>query len=173
MMIQDSFKNWRGMSDSGGRRIKRSIFIDVSSIRFLEPDEIQRFGEFSLLRDYVTRKRSEIESHNAKSNRNPRINADIRRLTNIGTLHAYIYTYLKNHPDIQQNMTLLVRQLDPTPQGLPVEIYCFTNTTNWNDYEGIQSDIIDHLFAVIPDFGLRAFQSPSGRDFAQLTSRAS
>jgi miniconductance mechanosensitive channel len=119
------------------------------------------------LRDYVEQKRRDIDSHNA-SGRDRAINANIRRLTNVGTFRAYIYNYLKNHPQIHENMTLLVRQLDPTPQGLPIEIYCFTNTTEWNTYEGIQSDLMDHLFALAPDFGLRIFQSPSGQDVREL-----
>jgi len=166
-LIEDSFKNWRGMALAGGRRIKRSIFIDVNTIDFLEPNEIETFEKYALLQDYIDQKRRELETHNA-SGRDRTINANIRRLTNLGTFRAYIYSYLKNHPQIHRNMTLLVRQLDPTPQGLPIEIYCFTTTTDWNAYEDIQSDIIDHLFAVAPDFGLRAFQNPSGQDLQRL-----
>jgi len=166
-LIEDSFKNWRGMTIAGGRRIKRSIFIDANTIRFLEPDEIEAFEKYTLLQDYIDHKRRDIESYNA-SGRDRTINANIRRLTNVGTFRAYIYSYLKNHPQIHKNMTLLVRQLDPTPQGLPIEIYCFTTTTNWNAYEDIQSDMIDHLFAVAPDFGLHTFQNPSGQDFKRL-----
>ena len=156
------------MSLSGGRRIKRSIFIDMNTINFLEPKEIERFEKYALLKDYIDEKRREIEDYNASSEER-RINANIRRLTNVGTFRAYIYSYLRNHAAIHKNMTLLVRQLDPTPQGLPIEIYCFTNTTNWGAYEGIQSDLLDHLLALAPDFGLRTFQSPSGRDLLQLT----
>jgi miniconductance mechanosensitive channel len=167
-LIEDSFKNWRGMALAGGRRIKRSIFIDVNTIDFLEPDEIDAFEKYALLRDYIEHKRQDIEAHNA-SGRDRTINANIRRLTNLGTFRAYIYSYLKNHPQIHKNMTLLVRQLDPTPQGLPIEIYCFTTTTEWNAFEDIQSDMMDHLFAVAPDFGLRTFQNPSGEDLRGLT----
>jgi miniconductance mechanosensitive channel len=167
-LIEDSFKNWRGMALAGGRRIKRSIFIDVNTIDFLEPDEIDAFEKYALLRDYIEHKRQEIETYNA-SGRDRTINANIRRLTNLGTFRAYIYSYLKNHPQIHKNMTLLVRQLDPTPQGLPIEIYCFTTTTEWNAFEDIQSDMMDHLFAVAPDFGLRTFQNPSGEDLRGLT----
>ncbi len=166
-LIEDSFKNWRGMALAGGRRIKRSIFIDVNTIDFLEPNEIETFEKYALLQNYIDQKRRELETHNA-SGRDRTINANIRRLTNLGTFRAYIYSYLKNHPQIHGNMTLLVRQLDPTPQGLPIEIYCFTTTTDWNAYEDIQSDMIDHLFAVAPDFGLRAFQNPSGQDLKRL-----
>jgi len=149
-LIEDSFKNWRGMSLAGGRRIKRS----------------------ALLQDYVEQKCRDIESYDS-GGRDRAINANIRRLTNVGTFRAYLYNYLKNHPQIHKNMTLLVRQLDPTPQGLPIEIYCFTTTTEWNAYEDIQSDVMDHLFALAPDFGLRIFQSPSGQDVRQLAAGAS
>jgi miniconductance mechanosensitive channel len=168
-LIEDSFKNWRGMSLAGGRRIKRSVFIDVNTIRFLEPGDIESFEKYALLQDYVEQKHQDIESYNSNA-RDRAINANIRRLTNVGTFRAYIYNYLKNHPQIHKRMTLLVRQLDPTPQGLPIEIYCFTTTTEWNAYEDIQSDLMDHLFALAPDFGLRIFQNPSGQDVRQLAN---
>jgi len=171
-LISGSFKNWRGMSLSGGRRIKRSLFIDVASIRFLEPDEVQSFEGFALLGDYMRRKREEIEGYNAEDGRNPEISADIRRLTNLGTLRAYIASYLRNHPKIHGGMTLLVRQLAPGPRGLPIEMYCFTNTTDWNEYESIQSDIFDHILAIVPEFGLRVFQSPSGVDIERLAAES-
>jgi len=167
-LIDESFKNWRGMSRSGGRRIKRAILIDVNTIRFLDDDEVQRFGAFALLRDYIEAKRGEVSAYNADGGRDATINADIRRLTNVGTFRAYVVAYLRSHPRVHQGMTLIVRQLAPTPQGLPLEIYCFTNITNWNAYEGIQSDIMDHLLAIAPEFGLRAFQMPSGDDVARL-----
>ena len=171
-LISGSFKNWRGMSLSGGRRIKRSLFIDVASIRFLEPEEVQSFEGFALLGDYMRRKREEIEGYNAEDGRNPEISADIRRLTNVGTLRAYIASYLRNHPKIHGGMTLLVRQLAPGPRGLPIEMYCFTNTTDWNEYESIQSDIFDHILAIVPEFGLRVFQSPSGVDIERLAAES-
>ncbi|MCZ6784855.1 MAG: mechanosensitive ion channel [Proteobacteria bacterium] len=167
-LIEGSFKNWRGMSRSGGRRIKRSVFIDVSSIRFLHEGEVEKFGRFELLRDYVTRKGEEIAAHNAEPGRDVAINADIRRLTNVGTFRAYVLAYLRSHPKVHERMTLLVRQLALGSEGLPIEIYCFTNDTNWGRYEEIQADIFDHLLAVLPDFGLRAFQSPSGADLARI-----
>jgi len=170
-LITGSFKNWRGMSVSGGRRIKRSFFIDVTSIRFLEPGEVRRFEDFALLRDYVRVKSGEIERYNAEEGRNPEINADIRRLTNVGTLRAYILSYLRNHPKIRPNMTLLVRQLAPGSKGLPIEVYCFTSTTDWGAYEAIQSDLFDHILAIVPEFGLRVFQSPSGADVERLTRK--
>jgi len=135
-LIEDSFKNWRGMTIAGGRRIKRSIFIDANTIRFLDPNEIETFEKYTLLQEYIDQKRRDIETDN-ESERDRTINANIRRLTNVGTFRAYIYSYLKNHPLIHKNMTLLVRQLDPTPQGLPIEIYCFTTTTDWNAYDPV------------------------------------
>jgi miniconductance mechanosensitive channel len=167
-LIETSFKNWRGMSRSGGRRIKRAIHFDMSSIRFLEEDEIERFGRFTLLKDYVAAKREELERYNAEPGRDASLNADIRRLTNIGTLRAYILSYLRSHPKIHQGMTLLVRQLAPSGEGLPIEIYAFTNDTRWAAYEDIQADIFDHVLAIAPEFGLRPYQKPSGEDLAQL-----
>jgi len=167
-LIETSFKNWRGMSRSGGRRIKRAIYFDMSSIRFLEEDEIERFSHFALLQEYVTSKREELAAYNAEPGRDASINADIRRLTNIGTLRAYIRSYLRSHPKIHQGMTLLVRQLAPGGEGLPIEIYAFTNDTAWAAYEDIQADIFDHVLAIAPEFGLRPYQKPSGDDLARL-----
>jgi len=166
--IAGSFKNWRAMGEAGGRRIKRSLLLDMSSIRFLTPEEIDRFGAFALLKEYIANKRSEVSAFNAEAGRDSRINADIRRLTNVGTFRAYIYQYLRHHPAIHQDMTLMVRQLEPSSAGLPIEIYCFTNITNWSIYEGIQSDIVEHLLAVAGDFDLRIFQNPSGEDLARI-----
>jgi miniconductance mechanosensitive channel len=170
-LISDSFKNWRGMSQSGGRRIKRSLFIDVTTIRFLNSDEIQRFRSWSMLRDYIDEKTRDIESFNAEAGRNREIDADIRRLTNVGTLRAYIVAYLHAHPKIHEDMTLLVRQLQPGPTGLPIEIYCFTNDTNWNAYEAIQADLFDHILALVHEFGLRVFQEPTGADLEAIGAR--
>jgi miniconductance mechanosensitive channel len=167
-LIETSFKNWRGMSQSGGRRIKRSVSFDMGSVRFLEEDEIESFGRIALLSDYIAAKREELAAHNAEPGRDPSINADIRRLTNIGTLRAYIRSYLRNHPKIHQGMTLLVRQLNPSGEGLPIEIYAFTNDTAWAAYENIQADILDHILAIAPEFGLRPYQKPSGDDLARL-----
>ena len=166
--ITAPFKNWRGMSESNSRRIKRSLFIDVTSIRFLENDEIERFASIALLRDYFAQKQRELTSHNSEPGRDPSKNADIRRLTNVGTLRAYMLEYLRNHPKIHKERTLIVRQLSPSPEGLPIEIYCFTNDIVWANHEGIQSDIFDHFFAIAPEFGIRIFQRPSGGDLASL-----
>ena len=167
-LITDSFKNWRGMSQSGGRRIKRAIFIDVSSIRFQTQDEVDHFTRFALLKDYVKNKEQELADYNAGLATEVDAEVNRRRLTNVGTFRAYAYNYLKNHPRIHKDMTLIVRQLGPGPEGLPLEIYCFTNTTEWAVYEDIQSDIFDHLLAIVPEFGLRLYQKPAGSDLANL-----
>ena len=169
-LIDESYKNWRGMSQSGGRRIKRSVKIDVSSIRFLEDKEVKKFEEFALLRQYLTEKKAELHTYNAALDAPNTANVNLRRLTNLGTFRAYIFNYLKNHPCIHSNMTLLVRQLQPEETGIPIEIYCFTNTTEWNSYEDIQADIFDHIMAQCDDFGLKVFQSPSGTDVRALIS---
>jgi len=164
--LEHSFKNWRGMQESGGRRIKRSVFIDLSTIRFLTDEEVDRFGRFFLLHDYIARKKAELEAHNRAVVHDSSLVANVRRLTNVGTLRAYVEAYLRQHPGIHQEMTFLVRQLQPTPEGLPLEIYVFTNDVRWAVYEGIQADVFDHILAVAPEFGLRVFQNPSGHDFA-------
>jgi len=167
-LITDSFKNWRGMSQSGARRIKRAIFVDVSSIRFQTQDEVDHFKRFALLNDYVKNKEQELADYNVGLATEVDADVNRRRLTNVGTFRAYAYDYLKNHPRIDKNMTLIVRQLAPGPEGLPLEIYCFTNTTEWAAYEDIQSDIFDHLLAIVPEFGLRLYQKPAGSDLANL-----
>lgn len=167
--ISDSFKNWRGMSESGGRRIKRSIYIDVNSIRFLRHEEIERFREWALLRDYIDAKQGEIEAFNHQPGRNAEIAADIRQLTNVGTLRAYLDAYLKAHPKVHtEGYTLIVRQLQPGPQGLPIEIYCFSNDQDWGRYEAVQADIFDHVLAMVGEFGLRVYQQPGGADLERL-----
>ena len=167
-LITDSFKNWRGMSQTGARRIKRAVVIDVSSIRIQTEDEIDHFTRFALLGNYIKEKQQELADYNAGLATEVDEEVNRRRLTNIGTFRAYAFNYLKNHPRIDQNMTLIIRQLAPGPEGLPLEIYCFTNTTEWAVYEDIQSDIFDHLLAVMPEFGLRLFQKPAGSDLVNL-----
>ncbi|WP_455479009.1 mechanosensitive ion channel family protein [Bartonella sp. B23] len=167
-LVTHPFKNWRGMKEAGGRRIKRSLFIDQSSIRFHTKEEQEYLSRFNLLEDYFTQKIPEIDEWNAQLNKNHDVLANTRRLTNIGTFRAYVFAYLKNHLNIAQNMTLMTRQLSPTPNGLPLEIYCFTNTTVWLEYEQIQSDIFDHLYSILPSFGLKIFQNPSGYDFHHI-----
>ena len=168
-LISDSFKNWRGMSMSGGRRIKRSVSIDLQSVRFLSEEEIERFADWSLLSGYIASKCSELADANAAPGVNPQVQSDLRRLTNLGTLRAWIWELLRNHPNVHQaGHTLLVRQLSSGPQGVPIEIYCFSNDTDWIAYEAIQSDLFDRILAIVPEFGLRVFQEPSGADLAGL-----
>ncbi len=167
-LISDSFKNWRGMSESGGRRIKRSISVDVSSIRVLTDEEIERFKRFALLRDYIADKEAGLRAYNAALDDPGESGVNLRRLTNIGTFRAYIHNYLRHHPQIHDGMTLIVRQLQPGAEGLPIEIYAFSNDTNWDAYEGIQADIFDHICAIVPEFGLRLYQKPAGADLAGL-----
>ena len=166
--ISESFKNWRGMSESGGRRIKRAIHLDMNSIHFLLDEEVARLSRFEFLHEYLQAKRSELEVANAREVPGDDLIPDPRRLTNVGTFRAYVRHYLHNHPTIHQEMTLLVRQLQPGPQGLPLEIYCFSNDTDWGNYEGLQADIFDHLIASLPAFGLQAFQEPAGSDLTAL-----
>jgi miniconductance mechanosensitive channel len=162
--LEHSFKNWRNMFEGGGRRIKRAIYINTSTIRFLSPEEVEKFSRFALLRDYIREKVAEIDGHNA--GQDPSLVVNSRRLTNIGTLRAYIVAYLRSHPTIRQDLTFLVRQLAPTPEGLPLEIYVFTGDTRWAYYEAIQADIFDHILSIVPEFGLSVYQRPSGRDYA-------
>ncbi|HYQ37677.1 MAG TPA: mechanosensitive ion channel family protein [Pseudomonas sp.] len=165
--ITDSFKNWRGMQESGGRRIKRSLFLDQNSVHFLAADEIEHLCKFALLKDYLHGKLGELAEWNRRLSERGEAPLNQRRVTNIGTFRAYVERYLRQHPGIRQDMSLLVRQLSPTADGLPLELYCFTNTTAWVPYEGIQADIFDHLLAILPEFGLRVFQHPSGADLRE------
>ncbi|MBX3664303.1 MAG: mechanosensitive ion channel family protein [Burkholderiales bacterium] len=171
-MITESFKNWRGMSESGGRRIQRSLLIDQNSVRFFSAAECERLHRFALLRDYLASKEREIDDWNARLEAQGRDPVNARRLTNLGTFRVYVDSYLRSHPGIHQGMTTLVRQRNPGPTGLPLEIWCFTNTTAWAQYEAIQSDIFDHLLAIIPEFGLRIFQEPGGADIRGLVDAA-
>ena len=164
-MMSESFKNWRGMQQSGGRRIKRSLFIDASGIRFVRDDEELKLTQIHLLTDYIGRKQAELKSWNEAQGNVAALSANRRRMTNIGTFRAYALAYLNSHPDIQPDMTCMVRQMQATAQGIPLEIYCFTRTTAWADYERIQGDIFDYLLAVMPEFGLSLYQQPSGMDF--------
>jgi miniconductance mechanosensitive channel len=164
----DWFRNWRFMSESGGRRIRRDLYVDQSTIRFLDNGEIERFKRFDLLREYIAGKEALLAEVNRPAEKASEDSVNARRLTNVGTFRAYVYSYLRGHPQIRQDMTLLVRQREPTPDGLPIQIYCFTATTKWAEYEGIQSDIFDHFLAIVPEFGLRVFQHPSGQDLKEI-----
>ncbi len=166
-LIEGAFKNWRGMEEAGGRRIKRSLFLDTSSVRFCDEAMLERFRRIELLKPYLAEKERELAAANAAQGADgPAINR--RTLTNLGTFRAYVAAYLRRHPKLRQDMTLIVRQLEVTPNGLPLEVYCFSADTNWANYEAIQADIFDHLFAAIPSFGLRIFQNPAGADFRAL-----
>ncbi|WP_297896084.1 mechanosensitive ion channel domain-containing protein [Shewanella sp.] len=168
-LVSDAFRNWRGMSESGGRRIKRAVNIDINSIKFLTEEERNRLSKINCLKEYFPAKISEIQASNAKvSDLDMRVNG--RHLTNVGTFRAYLQEYLQRHDKVHKDMTLMVRQLAPTTEGLPIEIYIFTNDTRWAFYEAIQADIFDHIFAVLPEFGLQAFQAPTGNDIRSLKS---
>ena len=167
-LIDSTFKNWRGMSESGGRRIKRSLFIDINSISLCSPETLEKYKKFELISEYIDRKQKEVSEHNQANNIDTSELINGRRLTNIGTFRAYIEAYLKNNSLIHKEMTFLVRQLDPTEKGLPMQIYVFSNDIDWVRYEGIQSSIFDHLLAVVPVFGLRIFQNPTGKDFGTI-----
>ncbi|MGA9523224.1 MAG: mechanosensitive ion channel family protein [Myxococcaceae bacterium] len=165
--LEHSFKNWRGMTESGGRRIKRAFHIDMTSVRFIGSEEIDHFGRFALLQDYIARKKQELEVWNREhQEKDPNIVPHARLLTNVGTLRAWIVNYLRQHPKLHKDRVLLVRQLAPTPEGLPIEIYAFCNDTAWTTYENVQADIFDHVLAMVPRFGLRVFQNPSSYDLA-------
>lgn len=166
-LVSDSFKNWSGMSASGGRRIKRSISIDTTSIHFLDEDEQQKLIQARLLKPYMAARTEEIAQWNQQQEAEASA-LNHRRMTNVGTFRAYLNEYLLNHPRIRQDMTLMVRQLAPDNQGLPIEIYAFTSTVIWREYESIQADIFDHIFAVVGEFGLRIHQAPTGNDVRAL-----
>ncbi|MBU4486420.1 MAG: mechanosensitive ion channel family protein [Candidatus Delongbacteria bacterium] len=166
--IEESFQNWRGMTESNGRRIKRSVNIDMSSIRFLDLSDIGKFKKIRLLKDYIEGKIIEIDEYNQKFNERERNFVNQRNLTNIGTFRLYLKNYLHSHPKINTEMTFLVRQLSPGPEGLPIEIYVFSNNNRWVEYEDIQADIFDHILAIIPEFDLAIYQRPSGNDIQSL-----
>lgn len=171
-LISDSFKNWRGMSESGGRRIKRSICIDMNTVHFADEDMLKKFQTMELLTDYVQKKQEDINAANSEQGID--LSATVvngRRQTNLGIFRAYLKAYLHDNPKIHKGMTFLVRHLQSTPQGLPIEIYVFSSDKNWANYEGIQADIFDHVLASIPEFGLRVYQEPSGNDLASLKLR--
>jgi len=167
-----AYKNWRGMQESGGRRIKRAIHVDLASIRFCDDEMLQRFKTVDILREYLDQKLDEIEQERISKGIEIDSPLDGRQLTNLGTYRAYMEAYLRAHPKIhQEGMTFLIRQLAPGPTGVPLEIYVFTKTTEWVAYERIQADIFDHLLAAAPVFDLRVFQEPTGMDFARGFSK--
>lgn len=169
-MVTESFSNWRGMEESGGRRMKRAIIINIKSIKFLSEDDIAKFKRINYLKEYIENKEQEIAKKNAELGINNDAHINGKSLTNIGTFRIYLENYLKNNENINTNMTLMVRQLPSNEKGLPIEIYVFSKVQEWIKYEQIQSDIFDHIFAIIPVFGLQIFQNPSGDDFNKLSS---
>jgi|TARA_B110000196_G_scaffold184737_1_gene158335 miniconductance mechanosensitive channel len=170
-LIDSAFRNWRGMSESGGRRIKRSLYIDMNSIHLCTEEMLDKFMRFEILTEYINGKIKEVTDHNESNKINTAELINGRRLTNVGTFRAYIEAYLQNNSKIHPEMTFLIRQLEPTDRGLPIQIYVFSNDIDWVRYEGIQADIFDHLLAIIPEFGLKVFQSPTGKDFSKLRSK--
>ena len=171
-LISDSFQNWRGMEESGGRRIKRSLNIDMDSIRFCDDELLEKLNKIIVLKPYLDKKKEELEQYNKKYQVDASSVVNGRRQTNIGVFRAYLEAYLKNRTDIHQNMTFLVRQLQPAEKGLPIEIYIFTKTTDWAEYESIQADIFDHIIAAIPEFGLTVYQFPKSSDVTTLLANA-
>lgn len=164
-LISDPVKNWRGMQESGGRRIKRAIYLDMQAFRFVDDALLAKLMTFKRLRPYLEAKLAEIHEYNAQhGDLDSSVLVNGRRLTNVGCFRAYVTAYLRAHPQIRQDMTFLVRQLAPTEKGLPLELYVFTSDTRWAVYEGIQADAFDHLLTVLPEFGLRVYQAPSGYD---------
>jgi miniconductance mechanosensitive channel len=170
-MVSDSFRNWRGMAESGGRRIKRAINIDMNTVKFVTPEMYDRFSKIQLLQPYLNTRKQEIDTYNAEHDIDTTELVNGRNMTNFGTFRAYVAAYLKNHPKIHQEMTFLVRHLPPGPTGIPLEIYVFSNDQVWANYEGIQADIFDHILAVIPRFDLRVFQNPTGGDLRSLAEK--
>ncbi|TNJ36188.1 mechanosensitive ion channel family protein [Prosthecochloris vibrioformis] len=167
-LISEGFKNWRGMSDAGGRRITRSINIDMQSVRFCDEEMLGELERIQLLKPYLESRQSEIDEYNATHDVDTAMPVNGRRLTNLGTFRAYLVAYLRNHPKINPEMTFLIRHLQPTEHGIPVQIYVFSNDIVWANYEAIQADIMDHVLSILPYFGLRVFQDPSGGDIAAV-----
>lgn len=167
-MISESFKNWRNMHQIGGRRIKRAFYIDMTSIRFCTQEMLERYEKVQYIQEYLINKTNEIREYNEKNQIDFSSLVNGRRLTNLGTFRAYLDAYLKNHPKIHPDLIMIVRHLEPTEHGLPIELYLFTNTTKWVEYESIQADIFDHILAIVSEFDLRIYQSPTGSDFSQL-----
>ena len=164
LLISESFRNWRGMTESGGRRIKRSLLLDQTSVRFLDHEERQRLRRIALIDEYLDKQRQELAGYNAKLEAAGKDPVNNRRATNLGTFRAYVMAYLRSHPGVNQDMTLLVRQQDPTEHGIPLQIYCFSADVRWAPYENLAGDIFDHLLAVLPEFGLRVYQQPGSGD---------
>lgn len=170
LLVSDSFQNWRGMRESGGRRVKRSINIDMTSIRFCTSEMLEKYRRIQLLADYVEKTEGVIKEYNEERGIDNSILVNGRRQTNLGVFRAYLMAYLKSLPDVNQELTCMVRQLQPTDHGIPMELYFFCSIKDWVPYEAVQADVFDHVLAIIPEFDLQVFQSPSGRDFQKAFS---
>lgn len=170
-LVTQSMKNWRGMEESEGRRIKRAINIDMQSVEFCSEEQLKRFNKIQLLQPYLAKKDSDLKKYNEKHKIDNSILVNGRRQTNLGVFRAYLKAYLKNIPEVHNELTFLVRHLNPTEKGIPVEIYVFSRIQSWADYEAIQADIFDHVIAIVPEFGLRIFQEPSGADFKSFINK--
>lgn len=164
LLVSDSFQNWEGMRESGGRRIKRSINIDMSSVCFCSPEMLTKYRKIQLLKDYIDETEKKVNEYNKECQVDNSILVNGRRQTNLGVFRAYLINYLKSLPTVNQELTCMVRQLQPTEKGIPIELYFFSLTKDWIPYEGVQADVFDHVLAIIPEFGLRVFQNPSGED---------
>lgn len=170
-LVSDSFQNWRGMQESGGRRIKRSIRIDMNSVKFCTPEMLAKYKKIQLLKGYIEETEKVIEDYNKEHGIDNSILVNGRRQTNLGVFRAYLTNYLKSLPTVNQNLTCMVRQLQPTEQGIPLELYFFSAIKDWIPYEGVQSDVFDHVLAIIPEFDLHVFQNPTGEDFRELSKK--
>lgn len=170
LLVSDSFQNWRGMHESGGRRVKRSINIDMTSVKFCTSEMLAKYRKIRLLKDYVEHTEQVIEEYNIENHIDNSILVNGRRQTNLGVFRAYLTVYLKNQPGVNQELTCMVRQLQPTDHGIPMELYFFSANKDWIPYESVQADVFDHVLAIIPEFDLQVFQSPSGRDFQRAFS---
>ena len=170
-LVSDSFQNWRGMQESGGRRIKRSIRIDMNSVKFCTPEMLAKYKKIQLLKDYIEETEKVIEDYNKEHGIDNSILVNGRRQTNLGVFRAYLTNYLKSLPTVNQDLTCMVRQLQPTEQGIPLELYFFSAIKAWVPYEGVQADVFDHVLVIIPEFDLHVFQNPTGEDFRELSKR--
>lgn len=171
LLVSDSFQNWRGMRESGGRRVKRSINIDMTSVRFCTPEMLEKYRKIQLLKDYIDETEAVVHAYNKENGIDNEVLVNGRRQTNLGVFRAYLTAYLKNLPVVNKDLNCMVRHLQPTDHGLPVELYFFSTIKDWIPYEGVQADVFDHVLAIIPEFDLRVFQSPSGADFQKLAEK--
>ena len=171
LLVSDSFQNWRGMRESGGRRVKRSINIDMTSVRFCTPEMLEKYRKIQLLKDYIDETEAVVHAYNKENGIDNEVLVNGRRQTNLGVFRAYLTAYLKSLPVVNKDLNCMVRHLQPTDHGLPVELYFFSTIKDWIPYEGVQADVFDHVLAIIPEFGLRVFQSPSGADLQRLAEK--